>query len=83
MGQTDRRTDRMKTIYTPLRGCIKRILEKILQKSLPAINLYVDNKSLHDAAKTSNSLADRRLMIDMSAIRQMIERKERHSVDKH
>ena len=38
--------------------------------------MYVDNKNLHDTAVTSNVIADKRLMIDMSALREMIDRKE-------
>ena len=54
----------------------KAVLEETLSIKLPPITLYVDNKSLFDTAKTSNMLADKRLLIDMSALRQMVERGE-------
>ena len=55
---------------------VKKILEEILARELPAITLKVDNKSLYDAVKTTNTLAEKRLMIDMTALRQMVERRE-------
>ena len=55
---------------------IKKSIEEMLQLHLPPINLYVDNKSLFDAIKTSNVLADKRLMVDISALRQMADKKE-------
>jgi hypothetical protein len=53
----------------------QRVLAEVLVRGAPPIMLYVDNKSLYDAAKTTNTLADKRLMIDISALRQMLERK--------
>ena len=55
---------------------VKKSVEEILQCQLPPIHLYVDNKSLYDAVRTSNVLADKRLMVDMSALRQLAEREE-------
>ena len=55
---------------------LKRNIEEILKIELPSIYLMVDNKSLYDAVRTSNTLSETRLMIDMSALRQMTERKE-------
>ena len=54
----------------------KAMLEEILRKELPPLVLYVDNKSLYETAQTSNVLADKRLLIDMSALREMVERRE-------
>ena len=56
--------------------CSKTMLEEVLRMQLPAIKLYVDNKSLVETAHTSNVLADKRLLIDMAALREMIEKKE-------
>merc|ERR1712148_115696 len=53
---------------------VKTVLEEILVRKLPPIILYTDNKSLYDTARTSNALADRRLLIDMSALREMLDR---------
>ena len=44
---------------------LKNSLEEVLRKEIPPIQLFVDNKSLHDAAMTSDVIADKRLMIDM------------------
>ena len=55
---------------------MRQTIQTILAVKLPPISLFVDNKSLHDAAKTTNTLADKRLMIDMSALRQMVEKGE-------
>ena len=55
---------------------IKRCMEGLLGKQLPPIALMVDNKSLFESAHTTNSLAEKRLRVDMSALRQMCERKE-------
>ena len=54
----------------------KAVIEEILDRRLPPVNLYIDNKSLFDTARTSNVLSEKRLMIDMSALRQMIDRSE-------
>ena len=45
----------------------KKILEEVLEREFGPTNLYVDNKSLHDAVKTSNVIADKRLMVDIVA----------------
>ena len=55
---------------------VKKIIEDITTVELPPIELFVDNKSLFDTAKTTNVLADKRLLVDMAALRQMIEVKE-------
>ena len=55
---------------------VKSILEEVLMRTLPPILLIVDNKSLYDTAQTSNLISEKRLLIDMSALRQMIERGE-------
>ena len=55
---------------------LKNSLEEVLRKEIPPIQLFVDNRSLHDAAMTSNVIADKRLMIDMSSLREMVDRRE-------
>ena len=55
---------------------IKTILEETLSRKLPAISLHVDSKSLFEATKTTNVIADKRLMIDMAALRELIERNQ-------
>ena len=54
----------------------RKVLEDVLNKALPPIKLMVDNKSLYDTSNTTNVLADKRLMVDMSALRQMVTEKE-------
>ena len=41
---------------------------------------YTDNKSLHDSANTTSQISDRRLRVEISAIREM---KERGEIDLH
>ena len=54
----------------------QKVLEDLLERALPPLKLLVDNKSLYDTSNTTNVLADKRLMIDMSALRQMVSEKE-------
>lgn len=49
-------------------------LSLIPRKSI--INTYTDNKSLHDSACTTSQISDRRLRVEMSAIREMKEKGE-------
>ena len=55
---------------------LKQAVEEVMCCSLPPIKLIIDNKSLHDASNTTNVLADKRLMVDISALREMIDRNE-------
>ena len=55
---------------------LKTGVEETLSRQLPPIVLITDSKSLIDTSSTSNTLADKRLQIDMSALRQMIDRGE-------
>ena len=48
----------------------------MLGEHLPPIEIYVDNRSLFDAAHTTNSLAQKSLKVDMSSLRQMLEKGE-------
>ena len=45
-------------------------------RELPPITLYTDNNSLSDTVSTSNVVAEKRLMIDLSALREMVDNKE-------
>ena len=55
---------------------MKRFIETVFMCKLPPIDVYVDNKSLYDSVQTTNSLAEKRLMVDMAALREMVEKKE-------
>ena len=48
----------------------------MLGRHLPPIKLYVDNKSLADAVKTTNVPTEKRLRIDLAALREMTEQKQ-------
>ena len=73
----------IKTKYTefhlvpkPICGDINFVHNQSTLTHSASLQLYVDNKSLYDTANTTHVLADKRLMIDMSALRQMVESKE-------
>ena len=51
-------------------------IEEILNCSLPPIQLFVDNKSLYEVAHTTNVVSEKRLLIDLSALREKVENKE-------
>ena len=55
---------------------IKKMIEDILCKEIPPVVLCIDSKSLFDTCKTSNMIADRRLLIDVSAIREMVDNQQ-------
>ena len=54
----------------------KAVLEEMLSSKLPPITLIVDNKSLFDTVRTTHLISEKRLLIDMGALRQMVESKE-------
>ena len=54
----------------------RKMMEDVLQRKLPPVQLSVDSKSLYDTVRTSNVVADKRLMIDVSAMREMLDREE-------
>ena len=54
---------------------ISKTLSEIYGCQVP-IHCITDNKSLFDAAQTTNTLADPRLKVDMAVVRQMVDRKE-------
>ena len=55
---------------------IKSVVEEVLGGRLPPVDLLVDNKSLHEAAYTTNVLTEKRLLVDMAALRQAVEKNE-------
>ena len=55
---------------------IKELIEEVLGIKLPPLKLVTDNKSLVDTSRTSNVISDKRLMIDMAALREMTDRNE-------
>lgn len=55
---------------------VKGMFEEFLGFSLPTVHLFVDNKSLYDAVKTTNRLMDKRLLIDMASLRELVENNE-------
>ena len=40
------------------------------------IDCYTDNMSLHEAVHSTNTVLEKRLLIDLSVLREMVERKE-------
>ena len=52
---------------------VSKCLEEILGITMPVIKLYVDNKSLHDAVRTTNLLDEKRLHVEMNALREMVD----------
>ena len=55
---------------------LKKMIGETTRREIGPITLYVDNKSLHDAVQTTNVLTERRLLIDMAALREMVDRQE-------
>ena len=56
----------------------KRLHQSLLDTDDIPIFLLVDNKSLFDAVKTTILVMKNRLMVDLAAVREAIERKEIH-----
>ena len=54
---------------------IKAAVEEVLGRHIPPICALVDNKSLAEVVKTTNVPAEKRLIIDLGALREMIEQK--------
>ena len=55
---------------------VRTILSEILRDVIIEIRLYTDSKSLFETVGTSHVLKDKRLLVDMSALREMNERNE-------
>ena len=47
-----------------------------MDTELPPATVFVDNKSLHDAVKSTGLITEKRLLIDMTALREMQENGE-------
>ena len=53
------------------------MIQEIFQLGIPpTIECVTDNKSLHETLKTTTTLSDKRLRVDIARLRQMVERKE-------
>ena len=55
---------------------LKKILEDVIDEELPPITLLVDNKSLYDAVRSTTMIAERRLLIELSSLREMEEQRK-------
>ena len=55
---------------------LKMILEETLDVSIPPVTLLVDNKSLYEAVRSTSILAEKRLLVELAALREMQERRE-------
>ena len=55
---------------------LKENVEGILNKKLPPVKVYVDNKSLYDAVNSTSVVSERRLIIELGALREMEEEKK-------
>ena len=53
----------------------KKLLQTLLNIEDIPVTLFSDNKSLCDAIKTTNVTAEKRLLVDLAALRQAVERK--------
>ena len=60
---------------------LKESLEDILDMSLPSVTVLVDNKSLHDAVKSTGVISDRKLLIELESLREMQEHKKMKRMD--
>ena len=54
---------------------LKKALEEILITELPTVTVFVDNKSLYDAVRSTSLLAEKRLLIEMADLREMQEKR--------
>ena len=52
---------------------LKHIIEEIIDIKLPPVTVFVDNKSLHDAVKSTGLISERRLIIELASLREMQE----------
>ena len=50
---------------------LRKNIEDILGTSLPPFTVYVDNKSLYDAVRSTGIVAERRLIIELGALREL------------
>ena len=54
---------------------LKRNLEEILSIEIPPVTLFVDNKSLFDTVNSTGMVTERRLLVDLAALREMQEKR--------
>ena len=50
-----------------------KLKEIFILPALPKINCFTDNRSLKETVYTSNSIDDKRLLVDISRIREMVQ----------
>lgn len=55
---------------------LSHIINELLNDSLETTEIFTDNKSLFEAAHSTTSVEEKRLRVDLAAIRQSISRKE-------
>jgi len=55
---------------------ISHIINELLDNSLQTTEIFTDNKLLYEAAHSTTSVEEKRLRVDIAAIRQSIVRKE-------
>ena len=55
---------------------LSHIINELLHDSLETTEIFTDNKSLFEAAHSTTSVEEKRLRVDLAAIRQSISRKE-------
>ena len=55
---------------------LSHIIKELLGDSLETTEIFTDNKSLYEAAHSTTALEEKRLRVDIAAIRQSILRKE-------
>ena len=55
---------------------LKESLEDVLDTDLPPVTVLVDNKSLHDAVKSTGVISERRLIIELASLREIQDQKK-------
>ena len=55
---------------------MKMVLEDILEVDIPPVRVFVDNRSLYDAVRTTRLITEKRLLVDLAALREMQEKRE-------
>lgn len=55
--------------------CLSKMLQEFLPQTIPIV-CYTDSRSLFESAGSTKAVADRRLRVEISAIREMVQRNE-------
>ena len=55
---------------------LSHIINELLDDSLETTEIFTDNQSLYEAAHSTTAVEEKRLRVDIAAIRQSISRKE-------